>query len=153
MKIAVGSDHAGFEDPEPFYKPALVEYLQELGHDVVDCGPMEPGSVDYPDFAQEVCRAILSGRAERGVLLCGTGMGISMAANRFKGIRAAVCVRPEMALLAREHNNANVICLGKRLNTLRECVSLVDIFLNTPYSGGERHQRRIGKMDAEGKDA
>lgn len=150
MKIAVGSDHAGFEAPEPFYKPAIVEHLQLLGHEVVDCGPMEPGSVDYPDFAHRVCEAILAGQAERGILLCGTGMGISMAANRHKGIRAAVCVRPEMALLAREHNDANVICLGKRLSTLRECLSLVDIFLETPFSGGERHARRIQKMDVEG---
>jgi len=150
MKIAVGSDHAGFEAPEPYYKPAIVEHLRALGHEVVDCGPMEPGSVDYPDFAQRVCEAILTGQAELGVLLCGTGMGISMAANRHKGIRAAVCVRPEMALLAREHNDANVICLGKRLSTLRECISLVDIFLETPFSGGERHQRRIQKMDTQG---
>lgn len=147
MKIALGSDHAGFEEPAPYYKPALAEHLESLGHTVVDCGPDGPGSVDYPDFAQCVCEAILSGEAELGVLLCGTGMGISMAANRHKGIRAAVCVRPEMALLAREHNNANVLCLGKRLNTLRECLQLVDIFLETPFSQGERHARRIRKMD------
>ena len=151
MKIALGSDHAGFEDPQPWYKPALAEHLASLGHEVVDCGPDGPGSVDYPDFAQRVCAAILEGKAEMGVLLCGTGMGISMAANRHKGIRAAVCVRPEMALLAREHNNANVLCLGKRLNTLRECLQLLDIFLETPFSNGERHERRIKKMDAHGE--
>ncbi len=149
MKIAIGSDHAGFEDPPPYYKPAIVEHLKLLGHEVVDCGPAEAGSVDYPDFAQRVCREIIEGHAARGILLCGTGMGISMAANRFRGIRAAVVVRPEMALLAREHNDANVICLGKRLNTLRECLNLIDIFLNTPFSNGERHLRRITKMDIQ----
>ncbi len=148
MKIAVGSDHAGFEEPPPYYKPAIIEHLQSIGHEIIDCGPADPGSVDYPDFAQRVCREIIEGRAERGVLLCGTGMGISMAANRFPGIRAAVVVRPEMALLAREHNDANVICLGKRLNTLRECINLIDIFFSTPFSNGERHLRRITKMDA-----
>ncbi|MBI1317314.1 MAG: ribose 5-phosphate isomerase B [Candidatus Hydrogenedens sp.] len=147
MKIAVGSDHAGFEEPPPYYKPALVEHLQALGHEVIDCGPSGPGSVDYPDFAKKVCEVILAGDAEMGVLLCGTGMGISMAANRFKGIRAAVCDRPEMAWLAREHNDANVLCLGKRLLSLREALNLIDIFLATPFSNGERHQRRVTKID------
>jgi ribose 5-phosphate isomerase B len=147
MIIALGSDHAGFEEPPPFYKPALAEHLRSLGHEVIDCGPDGPGSVDYPDFAARVCGKILSGEAEMGVLLCGTGMGISIAANRFKGIRAAVCDRPEMAWLAREHNNANVLCLGKRLLTLREARNLIDIFLATPFSRGERHQRRVEKLD------
>ena len=147
MKIAVGSDHAGFEDPPPHYKPAIVEHLRSQGHDVVDCGPEGPGSVDYPDFAGKVCRAILAGEADMGVLLCGTGMGISMGANRFPGIRAAVCDRAEAAWLTREHNDANVICLGKRILSLRECLNLIDIFLTTPYSAGERHQRRVAKLD------
>lgn len=147
MRIAIGSDHAGYEDPPPYYKPVIVDHVRSLGHEVIDCGPMEPGSVDYPDFADRVCREILCGRADMGILLCGTGMGISMAANRHKGIRAAVCVRPEMALLAREHNNANVLCLGKRLLTLRECTCLIDTFIATPFSEGERHIRRITKMD------
>lgn len=148
MRIAVGSDHAGFEAPEPYYKPGIVAHLAARGHHVVDCGPEEPGSVDYPDYADRVCAAVLSGEAEMGVLLCGTGMGISMRANRHRGIRAAVCDRPEMAWLAREHNNANVLCLGRRILTLRECLNLIDIFLETPFSGGERHVRRIGKIDA-----
>jgi len=147
MNIALGSDHAGYEDPQPWYKPAIADHLRACGHHVVDCGPEGPGSVDYPDFAQRVCHELLAGRAEFGILLCGTGMGISMAANRNRGIRAAVCVRPEMALLAREHNNANVLCLGKRLSTMRECLQLIDIFLETPFSQGERHERRIRKLD------
>lgn len=146
MRIAVGSDHAGYESPGPLYKPEIMAYLVSKGHEVIDCGTNGPESVDYPDFAGAACAKILAGEAERGVLICGTGMGISMAANRHKGIRAAVCVTPEMAELARSHNNANVICLGRRINTLEECLRMIDIWLETPYSGGERHNRRIGKM-------
>ena len=144
--IAIGSDHAGYEDPPPHYKPAMIAHLEHQGHKVIDCGPYDPGSVDYPDYANKVCETILSGEADVGVLLCGTGMGVSMAANRHKGIRAAVCLRPEMAYLTREHNDANILCLGKRILTLRECLNLIDIFLNTHFSGGERHCRRIEKM-------
>lgn len=146
MRIAVGSDHAGFEAPGPLYKPAILEFLREQGHQVIDCGTFGSESVDYPDFANAVCEKILSGEAERGVLICGTGMGISMAANRHRGIRAAVCVNPIMAELSRSHNDANVICLGRRTSTLDECKNLVDIWLKTPFSGGERHCRRIAKM-------
>jgi ribose 5-phosphate isomerase B len=146
MIIAVGSDHAGFEEPLPYYKPAIVEHLKSMGHDVIDCGTYGPGSVDYPDYADKVCDQLLDGAAEYGVLLCGTGIGIGIEANRHKGIRAAVCVTPEMAQLAREHNNANVITMGRRLLTLPQCFELMDLFLSTPFSGGERHQRRIEKM-------
>lgn len=146
MRIAVGSDHAGFEAPGPPFKPTIMEHLAAMGHEVVDCGTNGPESVDYPDFADAVSEAILAGKAERGVLICGTGMGISMAANRHKGIRAAVCVTPVMAELSRSHNDANIICLGRRTNTLDECLKLVDIWLETPFSGGERHCRRIAKM-------
>ena len=147
MKVAVGSDHAGWEEPAPYYKPSVVNYLEAQGHEVVDCGPYEPGSVDYPDYAKRVADAITSGEAEMGVLLCGTGIGISIAANRHKGIRAAVCLRPEMAFVTREHNNANVICLGTRLLSIRECYGLIDIFLATPFSDRDRHHRRIKKLD------
>lgn len=146
MKIAVGSDHAGYEGPPPLYKPAMIEHLKALGHEVIDCGTNGTESVDYPDFADAVCRKILDGEAERGVLICGTGMGISMAANRHTGIRAAVVVTQEMAELSRSHNDANVICLGRRTNTLESCLALTDIWLNTAFSGGERHVRRIHKM-------
>lgn len=146
MRIAVGSDHAGFEGPPPLYKPEIIAHLRERGHEVVDCGTDGPGSVDYPDFADAVAEAILTGKAERGVLICGTGMGISMAANRHTGIRAAVVVTPEMAELARSHNDANVIAIGRRTSSLEDAKQLVDIWLDTPFSGGERHVRRIGKM-------
>lgn len=146
MRIAVGSDHAGYEDPPPHYKPAIMAHLEEKGHEVVDCGTNGSESVDYPDFADRVAEAVAKGEAERGVLVCGTGMGIAMAANRHKGVRAAVCVTPEMARLSREHNNANVIALGRRTLSLEQCKELIDIWLETPFSGGERHKRRIAKM-------
>jgi ribose 5-phosphate isomerase B len=145
MRIAVGSDHAGYEGPEP-YKPAIVEYLRKKGHEVIDCGTFGPESVDYPDYADKVCDTLLRGEAERGVLMCGTGIGIGIAANRHKGIRAATCATPEMARLSREHNNANIICLGRRILDLEACFRLIDIWLETPFSEGERHQRRINKM-------
>ena len=146
MKIAVGSDHAGFEFPEPFYKPEIVQFIQSLGHEVVDCGPDSPDPVDYPDYGEKVAQTILNVDADRGVLLCGTGIGISIAANRHKGIRAAVCVNPEMAQLSREHNDANIICLGKRLLNLDECKQLIQIWIETAFSGQERHQRRVDKL-------
>jgi len=151
MRIAVGSDHAGYEDPPPHYKPAVIEHLEQHGHTVIDVGCFGPDRVDYPDIAKEVCNAVLCGDADRGLLICGTGMGIAMAANRYKGIRATVCVTQEMARLARDHNNSNVLCLGRRIISLNECLDLIDIWLDTPFSDGPRHARRLGKMD--GPDA
>lgn len=145
MRIAVGSDHAGFEGPT-LYKPEIMAYLEGKGHEVVDCGTSGPDSVDYPDFAGNVARAVQEGRAERGVLICGTGIGVSIAANRYKGIRAATCATPAMAELSRSHNDANVICLGRRILSLDECKQLIDIWLDTPFSEGERHVRRVQKM-------
>jgi ribose 5-phosphate isomerase B len=147
MKIALGSDHAGYEDPPPYYKPEIARYLQSLGHEVVDCGTNSPDSVDYPDFAKSVCENILSGNAERGILICGTGLGIAIGANRFKGIRAAPVCSSDAAVLSRTHNNANVLCLGRRLLSLDECQKLVNVWLNTQFSEGERHVRRIKKLD------
>ncbi|GMU91051.1 MAG: ribose 5-phosphate isomerase B [Candidatus Hydrogenedentota bacterium] len=146
MRIAVGSDHAGFEDPPPHYKPEIIKHLESRGHDVMDCGTHGPESVDYPDFAQRVCTAILEGRADRGVLVCGTGIGICIAANRFKGIRATPCANAAMARLGRQHNDSNVICLGRRISTLEECLELIDVWLETPFDGHARHQRRIEKL-------
>jgi ribose 5-phosphate isomerase B len=146
MKIAVGGDHAAFEGPPPHYKPAIMEHLTARGHEVIDCGTNGPESVDYPDFAAIACKAIQSGEAERGVLICGTGIGICIAANRHKGIRGAPCATPEMARLSRSHNNSNVICVGTRILSLETCIQLIDIWLDTPFSGGERHVRRVNKM-------
>lgn len=146
MKIAVGSDHAGYEDPPPHYKPAIVAHLKALGHEIVDCGTCGPEAVDYPDIAAKVCDAMRTGQADRGVLLCGTGIGMSIAANRNPGIRAAVCATPDMARLAREHNDANILCLGRRTLTLDTCIELLGLFLTTPASPVERHRNRVAKM-------
>lgn len=146
MRITVGSDHAGYEAPEPYYKPSIIEHLRSGGHEVVDCGVWDEASADYPDVADKVARALLSGEAQLGVLLCGTGAGMAIAANRHRGIRAAACATPEMARLARDHNDANIICIGRRILPLAVCLDLIDVFLRTPFSGGERHRRRIGKM-------
>lgn len=145
MRIAVGSDHAGYEGERP-YKPEIMTYLESKGHTVVDCGTNGPESVDYPDFADNVARAVLDGQAERGVLLCGTGLGVCMAANRHPGIRAAVVNSEDMARISRDHNDANVMCVGRRTQTLEEITHLIDIWLETPFSGGERHARRVRKM-------
>ncbi|MGI6461025.1 MAG: ribose 5-phosphate isomerase B [Candidatus Hydrogenedentales bacterium] len=146
MKIAVGNDHAAMEGPPPLFKPEIVRHLQELGHTVLDCGTNSAESVDYPDQAQAVCDALLDGRADMGLLMCGTGIGMSIAANRNPGIRAAVCATPEMARLSREHNDANVLCFGKRILSLQEGLAIIDVWLTTPFSKGERHIRRVCKM-------
>lgn len=147
MKLAFGCDHAGYDAPAPHYAPEIVAYIEGLGHTVEHVGTYGPDSVDYPDFAAKVCEKVLDHSADLGILLCGTGIGISIAANRHRGIRAAVCVTEEMARLAREHNDANILCLGRRISTLDECKHLIKRFLVTGFSGGERHQRRIDKMD------
>lgn len=146
MKIAFGCDHSGYEGATGGYKDTLADYLRQLGHEVIDCGTFGPESVDYPDFAYSVCDKILAGDADEGILICGTGLGMSMAANRRPGIRAAVCTTNEMVRLAREHNNANVLCLGRRLLTLDQCKELIDNWFREKFQGGERHLRRIAKM-------
>ncbi|HOZ46052.1 MAG TPA: ribose 5-phosphate isomerase B [Candidatus Hydrogenedentes bacterium] len=146
MRIAVGSDHAGYELPEPLYKPAIVEHLTAQRHTVVDCGTSSAEAVDYPDHAVRVARAVLDGEADLGVLICGTGIGMAIAANRFKGVRAATCATADMARLARSHNDANVLCVGRRVLSLDACLELVDLFLTTPFSGVDRHRRRVEKM-------
>ncbi len=146
MIIAVGCDHAGYEGPPPLYKDAIVNHLRNAGHEVVDCGAFGPESVDYPDYAGKVCRAVLEGGADLGILLCGTGIGMSIAANRHPGIRAAVCTTRDMTVLSRTHNNANILCLGRRVLAIGECLDLVDLWLSTPFSNGERHARRVSKL-------
>ena len=146
MKIAVGSDHAGFEDPKPYYKPAIIEHLEALGHEIIDCGTDGPDAVDYPDFANDVAQAVTSGAAERGILVCGTGIGVSMTANRFPAVRAAVVCCADMAQVCRTHNNANVLCLGRRTTSLEDAIRYVDIFLTTEFSTEDRHRRRVAKM-------
>lgn len=140
--IALASDHAGFE-----LKTALAGELRALGHDVLDLGTDNPDSVDYPDFAAALAAAISEGRSERGVLVCGTGIGIAMAANRHRGIRAAVCHDETSARLAREHNDANVLALGERLIGSEVAKGCLRTFLETEFEGG-RHARRVAKIDS-----
>lgn len=141
MKIALGSDHAGFN-----LKEKIKTHLLKQGHNVEDCGPFSGERSDYPDFAKQVARRISEGSTERGVLVCGSGIGMCVAANRFKGVRAAVLRDANDAELSRGHNNANVACLGARITADDEATKLVDIFLTTPFEGG-RHEARVKKID------
>ncbi len=140
MKIAIGSDHGGFG-----LKQALADKLSGLGHEVLDLGADSAGSVDYPDFADLVCAHVLDGSAEYGILVCGTGIGMSMAANRYRGIRAALCTDEYSARMSREHNDANVLCLGDRVMGKGMAESIVEVWLSTSFSAG-RHMRRIDKF-------
>jgi ribose 5-phosphate isomerase B len=140
MRIAIASDHAALA-----LKAALVEHLRGSGHDVDDLGPFDESSVDYPDYGYKLAEAIASGTAERGVALCGSGIGISIAVNRNPGARAALVSEPLSAKLAREHNDANVIAMGARLVGADMAKACVDTFLSTDF-GGDRHQRRVDKL-------
>lgn len=142
MKISIASDHAGFEQ-----KQKLAAYLKDKGHEVADRGPDSDDRVDYPDYAVPVARDVASGDAERGVLVCGTGIGMAMAADKVPGIRAANVVRADFAVLCREHNDANVITLSGRFVTLEENEAILDAFLATDFAGG-RHAGRVAKIDA-----
>jgi len=139
--IAVASDHGGFE-----LKTLLVADLNAAGVPVLDLGTMSSESVDYPDYANALARALAEGKAQRGVLLCGTGIGVSMVANRHKGIRAAVCRDVTDARLARQHNDANVLCLGGRTTGPEVARDVLRTFLSTEFEGGGRHTRRIAKF-------
>jgi ribose 5-phosphate isomerase B len=140
MRIAIASDHAALA-----LKSALVEYLRAAGHDVTDLGPHDETSVDYPDYGYKLAETIADGSAERGVAICGSGIGISIAVNRNPLVRAALVSEPLSARLAREHNDANVIALGARLIGIEMAKACVDAFLTTDF-GGERHQRRVDKL-------
>lgn len=134
--ILVGSDHAGFD-----LKESLKRHLEALGHRVVDKGPSSTASVDYPDFAAAVCHALIAGEGELAVLVCGTGVGMSIVANKVRGVRAALVHDPYTARMAREHNDANVLCLGSRLLAPSYAALLVDQWLGATFE--ERHQRRL----------
>ena len=142
-KIAFGSDHAGYE-----MKEALKKYLAEKGeYEIQDFGTDSDASCDYPEFAKAVAEAVVDGKAEQGVLICGTGIGMSIAANKVKGIRAAVVGDAFSAQATREHNDANILCMGARVINLDQAKEFLDIFLTTPFSNGENHIRRIGKLE------
>ncbi len=142
MKIALGSDHAGVET-----KSHLAKMLMEAGHEVLDCGPADDSSVDYPDYAVSVARRVADSAVERGILVCGTGIGMSIAANKVHGVRAAKCNDPSEAQLCRAHNDANVLCVGARVLDASVLDEVVTAFLDSDFEGG-RHARRVDKMMA-----
>ena len=143
MRIALGSDHGGFE-----LKEYVKAYLESRGDvDVLDLGTHSTESVDYPEYAARVAHAILEGKADRGILMCGTGIGISISANKFKGIRAALCHDGYTARMSRLHNDANILAMGGRTTGKEVATDMVRIWLETPFEGG-RHQRRLDKIRA-----
>jgi ribose 5-phosphate isomerase B len=139
--IAIASDHAGYE-----LKSVLVKELEASGYSVLDLGTYGPASVDYPDFGVALAQVIEMGKADRGVLICGSGIGISIAANRNPAVRAALCHDETTARLAREHNDANVLALGERTTGVDVAKQCLRIFLTTDFAGGERHERRVAKL-------
>lgn len=141
MKLAVASDHAGFP-----LKATVIEDLRKLGHEVIDLGTDSTAPVDYPDYAQAVARAVLDGRAERAVLICGSGAGACVAANKFRGIRAATCHDSFSARQCVEDDDVNVLCLGARVVGPNLALDLVRDYVNAKFSGAERHKRRLGKI-------
>ena len=142
MKIAIGADHAGYQ-----LKDSLRRLLDELGIAYEDFGTSSAHSVDYPDFARAVAEGVSGGKFDRGILVCGTGVGMAIAANKVAGIRAAPVMDEQAARLSREHNDANVLALGERLTPADAARRIVNAFIDTPFAGG-RHERRVGKIRA-----
>lgn len=141
MKLAIGSDHAGYEAKE-----GLARWLGDNGHEVENLGTDGPDSVDYPAFAFAVGRRVASGGVDLGVLVCGTGIGMSIAANRLRGVRAARCTDAYSARMARRHNDANVLCVGARISGRDVLLDILATFVSTPFDGG-RHRRRVDRID------
>ena len=139
--IALGSDHAGFE-----LKNDLIVYLVEKGYELADMGPDSANSVDYPDYAHKVATAVTHGSACCGILICGSGNGVCITANKHAGVRAALCWEPEISALAKQHNNANVICLPARFISQEKAFAIVDAYLNMEFEGG-RHAARVDKIE------
>ncbi len=140
MKIAIGGDHAGYD-----YKESLKPYLESLGHEVKDFGPYSDASADYPDFVHPLSSAVEGKECDLGILICGSGNGVAITANKHQGIRAALCWQVELAALARQHNNANVLCMAARFTELDLVKQMTKTFLETPFEGG-RHERRVSKI-------
>ena len=142
MKVAIGSDHRGISQ-----RKLVADAIGAAGHQALDCGTFSQDSVDYPDIAAEVARKVADGSADRGVLLCGTGIGVSNAANKISGIRAAVCWDDESVRLSRQHNDANVLCLSGERFSQQDYARLIELWLKTPFEGG-RHAKRVEKIAA-----
>lgn len=141
MKIAMASDHGGLD-----LKNRVKQYLEECGHQVVDFGTYTADSCDYPDFARLCAEAVANGSCERGIVVCTTGIGVSIVANKVKGVRCALCTNSDMATMTRRHNNANVLAMGQRYVDFDTAKQIVNAFLSTPFDGG-RHQRRVDKIE------
>ena len=140
MKISIGSDHRGVD-----VRQNLMNHLESTGYSMVDCGAFSTEGCDYPDIAREVCERLVSGEVERGILICGTGIGMAIAANKVDGIRAAVCNDTHSAEMSRRHNNANVLCLSANILAERSLDDVIEVWLTTEFEGG-RHQRRVDKI-------
>jgi ribose 5-phosphate isomerase B len=140
MKISIGNDHAG-----PDYKKAIVDFLKQKGHEIFNHGTDTFNSVDYPDFGHPVAIDVATGKADFGVVICGSGNGINMTVNKHQGIRSALCWDKEIASLARQHNDANIISIPARFTSIQQAVEMVDTFLNTNFEGG-RHANRVNKI-------
>ena len=140
MKIAIGNDHAGTA-----YKNAIVEYIESKGHNIINHGTDTNDSVDYPDFVHPVANDVENKTVDFGILICGSGNGVSMTANKHQDVRAALCWTKEIAALARQHNNANIISIPARFTAIEQAIEMVDTFLNTTFEGG-RHQNRVNKI-------
>lgn len=140
MKIAIGADHAGF-----VYKEKIAGYLTAKGIDVQDFGTFSTDSVDFPDFAHPTASAVETGKADFGILICGSGQGVNMTANKHQGVRSALCWNTDIARLTRQHNNANIIALPARFVAYEYALEMIDVFLTTDFEGG-RHERRVEKI-------
>lgn len=143
MKIAIGNDHAG-----PEYKKAVVSFLEAKGYEVVNYGTDTSDSVDYPDFGHKVAQDVENGKVDFGIVICGSGNGIAMTANKHQGVRCALCWTKEIAVLARQHNNANIISIPARFTAVPQAVDMVDAFLTTAFEGG-RHANRVSKISCK----
>ncbi|WP_353684182.1 ribose 5-phosphate isomerase B [Thermodesulfovibrio sp. 3907-1M] len=141
MKVAIGSDHAGFE-----LKEVISHMVKKMGHEVIDMGTGSSCSVDYPDYAEAVAKAVSDGAVERGILICGTGIGMSIVANKFKNVRAALCNDLFTAKMSRLHNDANILCIGGRVVGKDLAMEIVNVWFNTSFEGG-RHIRRLEKIN------
>lgn len=140
MKISIGNDHAG-----PDYKKAIVAMLESKGYEVTNYGTDSVDSVDYPDFAHPVATNVEEGKADFGILICGSGNGIAMSANKHQNVRAGLCWIKEIATLARQHNDANIVCIPARYTSIQQAIEIVETFLTTDFEGG-RHQNRVNKI-------
>ncbi len=140
MNISIGNDHAG-----PDYKFAIVKFLEDQGHQITNHGTDTVNSVDYPDFAHPVAQDIVNGKADLAVVICGSAQGVSMTVNKYDQVRGAVCWTKEIAALARQHNNANILCIPARFTSIPQAVAMVETFLKTPFEGG-RHEGRVNKI-------